>query len=71
METEILVWDLFFVRGFNVMFRVALTALELLQAELLKLSGYSEVVAVLSSFCNQKISRAVLLEHLAKGLDSS
>lgn len=40
-DAEILVWDFFFIKGFNVMFRIALTVLELLQTELLKLSSYS------------------------------
>lgn len=30
LETELLVWDLFFVKGSNLIFRVALTSLKLI-----------------------------------------
>ena len=70
MDVEILIWDLFFIKGFNVMFRIALTILELLQTEVLKLNSFTEIVDTLSNFCTHKISRRILLENLATGLEA-
>ena len=39
-EAELLVWDLFFVKGSYVVFRVALTVVELMQKEILKLDKF-------------------------------
>ena len=70
MDVEILIWDLFFIKGFNVMFRIALTVLKLQESEILKLNSFSEIVDTLSSICSHHIDRSTLLENLAAGLDS-
>jgi hypothetical protein len=49
-ETEYLVWDLFFVKGSIVIFRVALTILELMQVDILRATTFNEVVTVISTF---------------------
>jgi hypothetical protein len=69
-EAELLVWDLFFVKGSYVVFRVALTVMELMQKEVLKLDRFDDILMLLTTFC-QTISRKVLADNLATGLEST
>lgn len=69
-EVELLVWDLFFVKGSYVVFRVALTVMELMQKEVLKLDKFDDILMLLTTFC-QRISRKVLVDNLATGLEST
>jgi hypothetical protein len=64
IETEYLVWDLFFVKGSVVIFRVALTILQMMQDEIIADDSYDNVMIVISSFAS-KVTRKDLLKNLS------
>jgi hypothetical protein len=71
LETEYLVWDLFMVKGSVVIFRVALTILQMMQSAILVNPSYDNVMMVLSSFCKEKVTCKALMKHLTIGLTSN
>lgn len=72
LETEYLVWDLFMVKGSVVIFRVALTILQMMQNEI-QAAGetFDAAIIVISSFNKEKVTRKDLLRNLAAGAKAS
>lgn len=64
-DTEYLVWDLFFIKGSQVLFRVALTVLELMQDEILKADDFKQIYDIIDQFGKEKVDKHTLLSHLA------
>ena len=46
-ETELLVWDLFFLKGSYVLYKVALTLVKMISVHILKLDKYNDIILVL------------------------
>jgi hypothetical protein len=49
-ETELLVWDLFFLKGSYIIYKVALTLIQIISVQILKLDKYNDIIMVLLSF---------------------
>lgn len=65
-ETEYLIWDLFFVKGSVVVFRVALTLIQLMSEEILKPENndFMKAMNILNTYCETAVTRSVLLKNL-------
>ena len=50
------VWDLFFIKGIVVLFRVALTILSLMQDEILKTNKFEEIYSIIENYCSTKLT---------------
>ena len=50
------VWDLFFIKGIVVIFRVALTILSLMQDEILKTTKFEEIYSIIENYCSTKLN---------------
>jgi hypothetical protein len=50
LETELAVWDLFFIKGASVLFRVAITLFQLMQDEILKAHDYCDIYMIVDKF---------------------
>lgn len=48
-ETEYVIWDLFFIKGCQVIFKVALTIMEWMQEDILKCDNFGDVYLLLNS----------------------
>lgn len=62
-DTEFAIWDLFFIKGSTVIFRVALTILELMQEEIMNCDNYGDFYMVMNNF-PKTIDRKTLLTNL-------
>jgi hypothetical protein len=62
-DTEFAIWDLFFIKGSTVIFRVALTILELMQEEIMNCDNYGDFYMVMNDF-PKTIDRETLLTNL-------
>ena len=60
LETELVVWDLFFIKGIQVIFRVALTLFELMQADILEADDPGTIYMIVDKF-GYKVDRKTLL----------
>jgi len=69
LETELLVWDLFFLKGSQVVFRVALTLFSLMESEILKAEDMGSIFMIVDSFGN-KVDRTLLLKSLVSGISN-
>jgi hypothetical protein len=65
-DTEYLVWDLFFLKGSVVLFRVAMTILKLMHDSIAANDSYENIMSTISSLSRTKVTRQVLLKNLAK-----
>ena len=64
-EAEYAVWDLFFIKGSIVVFRVAQTILRLMQEALLsETRSMEEAIEVINTFSETRLTRKVLLRNL-------
>ena len=63
---EFYIWDMFFIKGTIVIFWAALSVMKVLQEELLKPenSSFEAAYSIINSYCNENISRVVLLKNL-------
>jgi len=49
-DTEFAIWDLFFIKGSTVIFRVALTILQLMQEDIMDCENYGDFYLVMNEF---------------------
>lgn len=63
VDTELLVWDLFLIKGISVLFSVALTLFQLMQDEILKANDYCDIYSIVDKF-GQNVDREMLLKNL-------
>jgi hypothetical protein len=68
-NTEFAIWDLFFIKGSTVIFRVALTMLELMQDEIMNCDNYGDFYMVMNDF-PKTIDRETLLKNLVSGIQN-
>jgi hypothetical protein len=68
-DTEFAIWDLFFIKGSTVIFRVALTMLELMQDEIMNCDNYGDFYMVMNDF-PKTIDRETLLKNLVSGIQN-
>jgi len=50
-DTVFFVWSLFFVKGSYVIFRVALTILQMMSADLMAAEKFTDAITVITTFC--------------------
>lgn len=50
LESELTVWDFFFIEGASVMFRVAITIFALMQDEILQANDYGDIYMIMDKF---------------------
>ncbi len=50
LDTELLVWDLFFIKGTSVLFRVAMTLFQLMEKDILACQDLCEVFQIVNTF---------------------
>lgn len=67
LETELLVWDLFFLKGSQVIFRVALTLFSMMEKEILQAEDMGSIFMIVDKFGN-KVDRFLLLKNLVSGI---
>jgi hypothetical protein len=67
LETELLVWDLFFLKGSQVIFRVALTLFSMMEKEILQAEDMGSIFMIVDKFGN-KVDRSLLLKNLVSGI---
>lgn len=67
LDAELAVWDLFMIKGVNVLFRVALTLFKLMQDDILKCQDMCEIKMTIENFA-QNVSRDNLLKQMFVGL---
>ena len=60
------VWDLFFIKGIVVLFRVALTILSLMQEEILKTNKFEEIYSIIENYCSTKLTVSAMMEKFAE-----
>ena len=60
------VWDLFFIKGIVVLFRVALTILSLMQDEILKTNKFEEIYEIIENYCSTKLTVSQMMEKFAE-----
>jgi len=70
LETELVVWDLFFIKGIQVIFRVALTLFELMQADILEADDPGTIYMIVDKF-GYKVDRKTLLQHIVGGISNA
>ena len=68
-DTEFAIWDLFFIKGSTVIFRVALTMLELMQDEIMNCDNYGDFYMVMNDF-PKTIDRETLLKNFVSGIQN-
>ena len=66
-ETELAIWDLFFIKGSTVIFSVTITILELMQDEILNCQEFGDFFIVMDTY-PKTISRSALLKCLVSGI---
>ena len=59
------VWDLFFIKGIVVLFRVALTILSLMQEEILKADKFEDIYSIIENYCSTKLNINQMMEKFA------
>jgi len=69
-ETEYAVWDLFFIKGVSVLFRVAITVLELMQDEILSTDRFDVIYKIIDSFGKEKVDKKTLLKNFAQTISN-
>ena len=62
LETELLVWDLFFLKGSQVIFRIALTLFSMMEKEILQAEDMGSIFMIVDKFGN-KVDRSLLLKE--------
>lgn len=62
LETEYIIWDLFFIQGDTVIFSVALTLIAMLEPEIMKVDRFEEFYQVCNGF-GSKITPKIFLTH--------
>jgi small G protein signaling modulator 3 len=67
LDAELAVWDLFMIKGVNVLFRVAITLFQLMQEDILKCQDMCEIKMSIEEFA-QKVNRDTLLKQLFVGI---
>jgi hypothetical protein len=67
LEAELAVWDLFFIKGVSVLFRVAITLFQLMENDILKCQDYGDIFMTVDKF-GLKVSRDQLLKNLFMGI---
>jgi len=67
LEAELAVWDLFFIKGVSVLFRVAITLFQLMENDILKCQDYGDIFMTVEKF-GLKVSRDQLLKNLFVGI---
>ena len=67
LEAELAVWDLFFIKGVSVLFRVAITLFQLMENDILKCQDYGDIFMTVDKF-GLKVSRDQLLKNLLVGI---
>jgi hypothetical protein len=67
LEAELAVWDLFFIKGVSVLFRVAITLFQLMENDILKCQDYGDIFMTVDKF-GLKVSRDQLLKNLFVGI---
>ena len=60
------VWDLFFIKGIVVLFRVALTILSLMQDEILKTNKFEEIYSIIENYCSTKLTVSAMMGKFAE-----
>lgn len=69
LETELVVWDLFLIKGATVLFRVAITIFQLMEKEILQQNDFAEIYMIVEKF-GQKIDQHTLLSNLYPGISN-
>ena len=59
------VWDLFFIKGIVVLFRVALTILSLMQDEILQTDKFEDIYFIIENYCGTKLDIRSMMEKFA------
>ncbi len=67
LETELLVWDLFFLKGSQVIFRVALTLFSMMEKEILQAEDMGSIFMIVDRF-GYKVDRSLLLKSFVSGI---
>ena len=57
------VWDLFFIKGVSVLFRVGITLFQIMEEEILNCNDYADIFMALDKY-GLKVSREQLLKTL-------
>jgi hypothetical protein len=50
IETELLIWDMFFIWGDTIIFSVSITLILLMEPEVMKTNDFGEIYQVVNSF---------------------
>lgn len=56
------VWDLFFIKGIVVIFRFALTILQLMEEQILRADRFEEIYSIIENFCSTQLDTKTLME---------
>lgn len=70
VDTEYAVWDLFFIKGSIVLFRVGVTILKILEFKIKSIEeengqcGLEDTMMLIGQFCKQEITRRHLFKNL-------
>ena len=67
LETELVVWDLFFIKGIQVLFRVALTLFQMMEEQILEAEDPGTIYMIVDKF-GQSVDREAFLKNISSGI---
>jgi hypothetical protein len=70
LDTEYVIWDMFFIWGDTVIFSVALTLVMMMEQQLMRCERFEEVYMLIQSF-GENIDRRTLLTNYVGNFKSS
>ena len=65
-ETELFVWDMFFVSGITVLFKVALAVISLMQGAIIEATRFDEIYRIIENYGKEHVTKDLLLKNLNK-----
>lgn len=71
LETVLVVWDLFFLKGVRVLLRVALTVFSIVEQDCLEFDRFDEVLMHIQEFVLNELDPASLLNNFAQEITRS
>ena len=71
LETVLVVWDLFFLKGVRVLLRVALTVFSIVEQDCLEFDRFDEVLMHIQEFVLNELDPASLLNNFAQEIKRS
>ena len=69
LDAELAVWDLLMIKGASVLFRVAITLFQMMQADIIKCTDSCEIYMIMDQF-SKSVTREQLLKNLYVGVRS-